>query len=154
MAAALLHTETARLLGKSGSFHLNKSIEYLARIQNDSLRSRWFLTIGYYFHSKRRFLDAVPFLLDASRLSPKDVKVRLALGSALESAAVTRGFADLLEQAEKQYRRVLKEDPNNGEAHLRLGHVLKLQGRSKESIRELNQALSIVDQGLPNLLNG
>jgi tetratricopeptide (TPR) repeat protein len=146
MAAALLHTETARLLGKSGSFHLNKSIEYLARIQNDSLRSRWFLTIGYYFHSNRRFLDAVPFLLDASRLSPKDVKVRLALGSALESAAVTRGFADLLEQAEKQYRRVLKEDPDNSEAHLRLGHVLKLQGRSKESIRELNQALSIVDQ--------
>jgi tetratricopeptide (TPR) repeat protein len=146
MAAALLHTETARLLGKSGSFHLNKSIEYLAFIQDDALRGQWFLTIGYYFHSKRRFLDAVPFLFDASRLLPKNVEIRLALGSALESAAVTRGFANLLEQAEKHYRRVLKEEPDNGEAHLRLGHVLKLLGQSKEATRELNEALAKTSQ--------
>jgi tetratricopeptide (TPR) repeat protein len=148
-AAALLHTEAAVLFGTERTFHLRKGMEYLSHIEDESLRRdiqrRWFLAMGYFFQSKRRFLDAVPFFVDAAKLFPDDLEIRFAFGSAREAAGFARGFRHHLNIAEACYRRILEDEPENVEANLRLGHVLKLKRQGEEAVDRLKWTLSHAD---------
>jgi hypothetical protein len=69
--------------------------------------------------------------------------------AAAHSVAMPAGF-DLdigsvrgeLHQAEGFFRRALAQAPEMAEAHLRLGHVLTLQGHEAEAVAELEQAVT------------
>lgn len=145
ISAALLHTEAALVIGNQRSFHFRKSIEFLARVGDDSrrldLERRWFLAMGYYYLGKYRFMVALPFLLEAVKLSPDDLETRLALACAGEGAGLIRGHTSELRQAESQLRKILGEAPDHLEAHLRLGHVLKLRGERDKALEQLQWVL-------------
>lgn len=69
--------------------------------------------------------------------------------AAVHSLAMPAGFElDIgsvrgeLHEAEGFFRRALAQAPEMAEAHLRLGHVLALQGHDTEAVAELQQALT------------
>ncbi len=65
-------------------------------------------------------------LKEAVRLEPELVRLRVDLGNLLTSADDTL-------QAEHEFRTVIAQDSENGEAHLRLGALLSHDGRKAEA---------------------
>jgi tetratricopeptide (TPR) repeat protein len=162
IAAGLLHTETALVIGNESSFHFRRAVDYLARIKDDERRQpverQWFLAMGYYYLGKYRFMVALPFLVDAMTRFPDDLEIRLALGSAGEGAGMIRGSSNELRQAEIQFRHILERDAGHVEARLRLGHVLEMEGKDEEALRQLTWTLDYTARKdvllLANLLVG
>ncbi len=146
LSAAMLHTDAAMISGDQRSFHFLNATEYLRRIEDETLRllaqRQWHLAVAYHFQNQQRFLVALPFLSQAARFNSEDIEVLLALGNTCEAAAWVYGYSNLLDRAEVVYGNVLIADPDNVEAHLRLGHVLKLKAAEEESKKELSWVLA------------
>jgi Flp pilus assembly protein TadD len=65
-------------------------------------------------------------LEEAVRLEPESVRLRLDLGNLLMSSGNTS-------QAEREFRTVIGQEGENGEAHLALGAILSHDGRGTEA---------------------
>lgn len=64
------------------------------------------------------------------------------IGTLLESATQHKNSGEYNE-AEGEYKEVLRLDPNNAEAHLGLGLVYCFTGRFEESVEELKRAVEL-----------
>jgi tetratricopeptide (TPR) repeat protein len=150
VAAALLHTDTALLPSGARSHHFSSAIGYLEALQDEaqrqSLEKHWLLTVAYYFQSIEQSLIALPFLTRAAHTYSEDIEIKLALGTTCESAGWVHGYKNLIDRAEKVYRDIIARDPNQVEAHLRLGHILKLKGIEYETLERLNWVLRNSDE--------
>jgi tetratricopeptide (TPR) repeat protein len=115
-AAALLHTEVAVETGVEEAFHLKEAREYIERIKDASRRRtferRWLLTVAYHFQAAERPRNALPYVEDGLELFPQDLELQLAMGSASEMAG-WMGSDKHLEQAEEQFRSILKTHPDH-----------------------------------------
>jgi GWxTD domain-containing protein len=142
--AALLHTESAVSTLNEVPFHLNEAREYLIHISDVTLRRhllrQWFLAVSYFFRSSTGGWGALPLVNEALDRYPEDVEVLLAVGSVYESAG-WRKINGMLDRAELTYRSALENQPENVEAHLRLGRVLQLKRDLAGAARELNWCL-------------
>ena len=70
-------------------------------------------------------------------IHPEDVELMMDLGAAREKA-------QQLDQAEALYRRALEVDPDDGDAHLRLGEMLLRRGDKAGAEREGVAALKVL----------
>jgi tetratricopeptide (TPR) repeat protein len=111
-----------------------------------ALLKDWHLLMGYHLHGLHRDMDAVSFLEAGLDLAPKDEEILMALGTVYEAFAWMFANRDLADRAEDYYRKILKADKDHVEAHLRLGHVLKLKEKEKDAVRELKWCLSHSDE--------
>ncbi len=159
----MMHTDAALLPDSDASLHISRAAACLKRIEDDRRREdldrRWNLAMAYYFQNRQQFLVAVPFLMELTKRYPEDREVRLAYGSVCEAAGLLNDeFRDHLDMAEEQYRWLLASVPEDIEARLRLGHVLKLLGQYDESVALLEDVLSRTDDPVQifvaNLLMG
>ena len=141
LSAALLHTDAALIPDSERSFHFSRAMEYLRRLEDEPRRRaverQWLLCLAYLFQKEQRYLVALPFLTRAAVLFPGDIEILLALGTSCESAGWIYGYENLIDRAERVYRDILLIDADNVEAHLRLGHILKLNGHHEQSAKEL-----------------
>ncbi len=148
-AVALIHTEVALKTGRNEVVHLGVARGLMERVDDPSrkeaLLKNWLLLMGYHLHGLYRDQDAILFLQAGLDLAPKDDEILMALGTAHEASAWMLGSRDAIERAEDYYRKILKADRDNAEAHLRLGHVLKLKEKSKDALREIEWCLSHSD---------
>jgi tetratricopeptide (TPR) repeat protein len=144
--AALLHTDVVLITGEPSSFHLDAARRFLERIPDASNRRafqrQWFLTVAFRFQILGFDRDALAFLDAARHLFPNDTKILLTVGAINEAAGWMGGAREHIHKAERYYRRILKSEPDSVEAHLRLGHVLKLKGHEEDALREVNWAFS------------
>ena len=161
-AAAALHT--SRALASSGlsesAFHLSIAAAQQELIPDDAFRRMWYLTAGlgclYLLdHDSARSLltqglerfDSEPALLVALGASHEADARRQALadggaGSGRPSRMLDRAPEETerlrsLHQALDLYERALSADPEQPEAHLRLGRVQLLLGRTDEGLANL-----------------
>jgi|SRR5579862_2257303 len=137
-------------------------IEALAPRPSQSEFARaWYRATTAHQASGRHFADAQPNLASALRLFPADPQLLLYAGVMHETFAtddIQSSAQDLvragvfegvvikrseLTLAESLMRRAVQADNRLGEAHLRLGRVLGLEGRHVEAIRELVAAKSL-----------
>ncbi len=147
VAATVMHTDAALLPDSDTSLHISRAAACLKRIEDarrrEDLDRRWNLAMAYYFQNRQQFLVAVPFLMELTKRYPEDREVRLAYGSVCEAAGLVNDeFRDHLDTAEEQYRWLLASVPDDIEARLRLGHILKLLGQYDESADLLGDVLS------------
>lgn len=91
-------------------------------------------TFGYARQSQR----AVNLLRTIVAANPNDTDARLALAEVLTDS----GDRALEQQAVAQYQTVLKQAPDNAEAHVGLGRVLSYLGRYPEATAQFNQVLA------------
>jgi tetratricopeptide (TPR) repeat protein len=142
LSAALLHTDAALIPDSERSFHFRSAMEFLRRLEDEPRRRaaqrQWLLCLAYLFQKEQRYLVALPFLTHAAFLFPDDIEILLALGTSCESAGWIYGYENLIDRAEKVYRDILLIDPTHVEAHLRLGHILKVKGHHEQSAKELS----------------
>jgi tetratricopeptide (TPR) repeat protein len=140
-AAALLHAEILFYsYSLDTSFHIQMALKWIDKLdtnQRSSFERRWFFVMAYYYMRMLYSWETRPLLEAALAAFPDDVEFLLALGASSEAVGWMQEDARLLADAEIQYRRILELEPDHLEAHLRLGRVLKLQGRSKEAVPEL-----------------
>jgi tetratricopeptide (TPR) repeat protein len=72
-----------------------------------------------------------------------------ALGNKLEKGSVTIDFGlvfsdlGLLDQAEREYRRLIKEHPEYADLHYHLGMILKKKGLSDDAMEEFRIAIQL-----------
>ncbi len=141
LSAALLHTDAALIPDSERSFHFSRAMEYLRLLEDEPRRRaaqrQWLLCLAYLFQKEQRYLVALPFLTRAAFLFPDDIEILLALGTSCESAGWIYGYENLIDWAERVYRDILLIDAEHVEAHLRLGHILKLKGHYEQSAKEL-----------------
>jgi tetratricopeptide (TPR) repeat protein len=128
-------------------------------------RERWYLAVAGHLQGEGELLQAVHHTDEAIAAFPDDVDLLVAAGALHELLAapqlaapdptgLRRGLArvnvvtsdlellqarkrDGLSIAEKFYRQAIAVDPACAEAHLRLGRVLFLSGRSEAALTEL-----------------
>jgi tetratricopeptide (TPR) repeat protein len=173
--AAMLHTDVALTIGSSQRLHLEAARNYLERDEDSegqrAFRYKWSMTVGYYFHHFIRSPEALYFFDAARRFNPEEPEIDLAMGAVHEAegwrnkelkmiygADYRRAFNRTLNRAETYYRRTLKANPDHIEAHLRLGHVLKLRQHRSEALEELTWVLEHVEdpgfESIAHLLRG
>lgn len=147
-AAAILHTEVVVTKGIVERAHLRAARAYLEQIEDEShrriLERLHYLVVAYHFRRSPESFGAISILKDALSAFPRDVELRVAVGSVYESAGWL-GSKEYLEQAEGLFRGVVEEEPTHAEAHLRLGRVLQLKGEHEDAIRELKRSLECSD---------
>ncbi len=141
LSAAMLHTDAALVPGSERGLHFLSASEYLRQLEEPRRRSiekQWSLALAYYFLNQQQYDFALPFLSTAARKYPDDQEILLALGTTCEAMGWIYGFEDMTFRAELAYRAILEKDAGHVEAHLRLGHILKMRGLIEESLLELN----------------
>jgi GWxTD domain-containing protein len=138
--AAILHTEVAALGDVGIHTHLRLAKDFLDRIGDEPVQHRllklWYLALAHRLKGSPATWSAMYLMEGALETFPRDVEIQIAVGSVYEAMGWT-GAAGTLELAEGLYRDVLEAEPSHGEAHLRLGRTLQLDGRSEEAIRQL-----------------
>jgi tetratricopeptide (TPR) repeat protein len=144
-AAVLAHTEVLLHADSWEEIHLDLARTALSRIEPESHRReyerRWFLMIGDHFHALNRDSEA-SFIFDlALRSFPEDTEILLAAGAVYEARAWMWGHLDSVKTAKTHYRHVLELDSQNATAHLRLGHLLKLEKDWDKATNELQWTL-------------
>ena len=141
--AALFHTDVAIASGREAT-HFDTAREYLQRVGDTSLRRRWeqlwFLAISEHIATAPAAWTAFPLVEKALQSFPQDLDMALAAGMVHEAMGA-KGTEGRLEGAEALYRSILEKEPDHGEARVRLGRVLQLQGRTAEALRELESGL-------------
>ncbi len=147
-AAAILHTEVVVTQGIMERAHLRAARAYLEQIEDEShrriLERIHYLVVAYHLRRSPESFGAISILKDALSAFPRDVELRVAVGSVYESAGWL-GSKEYLEQAEGLFRGVVEEEPTHAEAHLRLGRVLQIKGEREDAIRELKWSLEYSD---------
>src|SRR6202008_1306006 len=81
---------------------------------------------------------------------PRNAAIWVQYGHALKEAGELRE-PGLLAQAEIAYRRAISFAPGGADAHLQLGHVLKLQGKTEEAAGAYLRAFAL-DPSVPHPL--
>lgn len=149
-AAVLLHTETAFRLDWEAPQHEQMAEGLIVLIKDEAAQHRfqkqWFLAVGYYYHLLNRYQEAFDLFARANGDFPEDVELLLAAGAAHEAAGWLGGTHGHYKEAEKYFRKALKNSPESVEAHLRLAHVLEHRNETKESLRYLEWTLSHTDE--------
>ena len=142
--AALFHTDAAMTSGSEAT-HFNTARKYLRQVGDKSVRRRWeqlwFLAISEHIANSPTAWNAFPLVKQALQFFPADLNITLAAGMVHEAMGA-RGAEGKLIDAETLYRSILEKEPDHGEARVRLGRVLQLQGRKAEALKELKFALS------------
>ena len=144
------------------STHVQMGRELLDLIpgrERDETVRLWYIATAAYFATEHNLAEAVIHYDRAMGLFPHDSQLLLARGCLYETFAspavqtvvragagigrqITVGSEDRnLALAEQDFRDSLKADSRNTEARLRLGHVLGRQGRHKDAVVELAQAV-------------
>lgn len=155
-AAVLLHTDTAMSTsGPEVTLHIQAARQWMRKIDPSPRRSferRWHLVMAYHYQSELRLREVRPVLWEARsvmesafELFPDDIDLPMAFGVLHETAGVMLGDLELVDEARKQFRAIVKIEPHHTEAHVRLGHVLALLGRGDEAMEELRWGLEAVD---------
>jgi VWFA-related protein len=144
-AAALAHTEVFLRTDSWEEAHLNTARALSSQIEDRTRRRvferQWFLMVGHHFHTLNRDSEAT-FIFDAALdWFPDDAEILLAAGAVHEARAWMWGNLDSLKKAEKHYLHLLEIEPQNATAHLRMGHLLKLEKDWKKASAELQWTL-------------
>ena len=84
---------------------------------------------------------AARYYSDALELGPRRPGLWVLYGNAVKEAGI--GESVNLAAAERAYRISLDLNSGNADAHLQLGHVLKLQGRKSEAGQAYLRALQL-----------
>jgi tetratricopeptide (TPR) repeat protein len=115
----------------------------------------WLLAVGL-FHHRRIFQGQDPqapferadrFLQDARRRYPQDFEVLMAAGALLAlSGSLPEGDRDHLKQAEALYTQALRVSPDDPEALLRHGWVLRRLGKTHEAEGPLRRVLELASE--------
>ena len=170
-AAVLLHTELSAfnawgLSAETRALHLQVAEAFVALIPGEKAFVRgWFLTVAYIYQGSNPSVS-LHYLKEARQQFPDDAEILFATGVTYETLAAVDRDRDVLEDAEKFYRRTgtsyetmvavgkdsgelkdaekfyrrsIEVDSGLAEAHLRLGKVLQERGgdRTEEANREL-----------------
>src|ERR1041384_802734 len=91
--------------------------------------------LGYNYYKVGRYDDALPYLLQAVDMNPRDERLYLTLG-------VTLFFLDKYDAAERVLREGIRLRPDGLGLHYALGAVFKQTGRLHEALDEFNQELA------------
>lgn len=161
-AAVMLHTEAAMALragGQAGQapMHLELARGIAEKAErDDAFRRDWLLAVGFELQARGELSQALPFFVECQGAFPGAAEACLAAGTVYEFSAfpdglggsrVARAPADLVHEAETEYRQALAIDPSLLEARLRLGRVLQRSGRPEEALGELQTVASASDGG-------
>jgi tetratricopeptide (TPR) repeat protein len=123
--------------GKPGQ-PISKSIEAIVIHP----QAKKYIEIGRFRQELARF-----YYIKAIRFDPQNAQDRIDLGEALSAAS--SGLEDelkrqqILEEVIAEYREAIYLDPNNAEAHTRLGNILEIQGKLDEAISEYREVIRI-----------
>ncbi len=160
-AAVMLHTHCA-LTSCAGSgshiFHLSLAARLQEQIDDEAFRRRWFLAAGLGSLHGSDLSTARSYLRSGLELFEDDPALLVALGASHEAEEERRRLevqasgsaapkrtreqlqserVHLLRDAASLYEKALSQDPGRSEAHLRLGRVQLLLGRTDEGLARL-----------------
>jgi tetratricopeptide (TPR) repeat protein len=160
-AASLLEAEVGMTLVEASRWdeadvHFDAGWRVSSLVDSPDTQSRfqrdWLLAVGL-FHQQRIFMGGAPqaaferaerFLENAARRYPEDFEVQMAAGAVLEfSGSLREGDRDHLKQAESRYAIALRVAPDDPEALLRYGWVLKKQGKTRAAEAPLRRVLEL-----------
>ena len=141
----------------------------MARAANPRIR-QWYRALSAHFAARRWLSDQLPHLDDAARMIKGDMNVSFdagCYGEAIAAPAIQRslerGGAPVrktpqqlttalllssgfnLDNAERQYRDVLKQEPHHTEARVRLAHVLTRRGSPGDALALLHPPIEAED---------
>lgn len=95
-----------------------------------------FLNLGKIYIEKSRPGDALPFLVDAARISPKNAKVHESLGKAYS-------LLNKLPEAQAQFEKAVGLAPANSSFHYLLGQVYRKEGLLKKANLEFKRTAEL-----------
>ena len=94
-------------------------------------RTEWpFYNLGLFYLNKGRVDDAIPYFRQALARNPKFASAKMKLATALAKNGLSQEALDLLNQA-------VTLEPQNAEAHYRLGQLLNRLGKHNEAEQHL-----------------
>lgn len=132
--------------GSSQTDLLRKAtIEFRALIVLDAANAQYRYWLGLTLLQRKDYTPAIESLIEAVKLSPNDLEIRVALTAAYIGA---KRFAD----AETVARSVVKAAPNNSDAWFNLGLAMLNQGKTAEGKKALQAAAKLGNQAAKNLL--
>ena len=94
------------------------------------------LNLGVLLTNRNALDEALPLLLQAQTLAPKDSKVHTALGK-----LYTRRLA--FAEAQAQFEQAVAAEPNNAALHFQLGQVYRKEGLEVRAKEELTRASAL-----------
>lgn len=162
-AASLLEAELAMSLvvdsrWNRADFHFDAGWRLSSRIgspRRERFQRDWLLAAGLFHHDRlfegqdpqELFPRGIRFLQDAARRYRQDRQVLLSAGALLEfSGSVAPGDRDRLKEAQALYRQAIRVAPDDPEAQLRLGWILKKLGKTKEAEVSLRRVLELTSR--------
>ncbi|HET7104552.1 MAG TPA: tetratricopeptide repeat protein, partial [Terracidiphilus sp.] len=134
-SSAEIHTSLASLELVRGNW-AKSEVEFHKALQINPNYFEAHRLYSIYLRSMRRFPEAIEHAQLCSALNPLLLPVKSHL-------ALTYYYARQYDDAAREYRLLLKDDPNRPGAHLGLSAVLLRMGRQKEAMEEWEKALSL-----------
>ncbi len=139
----------AALAGKSASSQADllrkATIEFRALVTADASNADYRYWLGLTLLQRRDYSPAIESLIEAVKLSPNDLEIRVALSAAYIGA---KRFSD----AETVARAVVKAAPNNADAWFNLGLALLNQGNAADGKKAVQTAARLGNQAAQALL--
>jgi tetratricopeptide (TPR) repeat protein len=139
---AALSTSNA---GSKADLFRKATIEFRALITQDANNADYRYWLGLTLLQRKDYTAAIESLIEAVKLAPNDLEIRIALSAAYIGA---KRFSD----AETVSRAVVKAAPNNADAWFNLGLSLLNQGRSAEGKKAVQSAARLGNQAAKELL--
>ncbi len=121
------------------------TIEFRALVAQDASSAEYRYWLGLTLLQRKDYTPAIESLIEAVKLAPNDLEIRIALSAAYIGA---KRFSD----AETVARAVVKAAPNNADAWFNLGLALLNQGRAAEGKKAVQSAAKLGNQAAQNLL--
>jgi tetratricopeptide (TPR) repeat protein len=132
-------TNLAYLYNEEGS--TQKAAELLAQTAQQANSAKVYAMMGYTYEQQKDFKKAIEAYRKSGELDPENLDAQRGLAQNLLNAGDTEG-------ALKQYQAVIKEDPQDAQALLRIAEIQRRNGKFDEALATLKQAEGLVQDSI------
>ncbi len=143
--SAYLAGLVAKSAGGKADFLKKATIEFRVLVAKVPSNPEYRYWLGLTLLQRKDYTPAIESLIEAVKLAPSDLEIRIALSAAYIGA---KRFAD----AETVARAVVKASPNNADAWFNLGLALLNQGQTAEGKKAVQNAAKLGNQAAKELL--
>jgi tetratricopeptide (TPR) repeat protein len=117
------------------------SLEYRGALQIDGNMAAAHWGLAQAFEELQRFPEMVDALRRTIELDKNNLDARLKLGNYY--LLLSKGQAQIIDEAERLAKEVLDRDPNNIEGHILMGSILFARNDRDKAFAELNHAIEL-----------
>ncbi|MFB3923787.1 MAG: tetratricopeptide repeat protein [Terriglobia bacterium] len=119
----------------------DQAVELLKRIPESDMDPQFLAMLGYAYLQTHDYDNAIEVYGKAVAADAENQEIRRAYADALMGGG-------RLEAARTELQKILKDDPDDGSAHLRLGQLERQEGRFDQARQEFERAKSLMPDSL------